>query len=270
MYVTQLDAQGWMKENLPNCGFAEQLFWLDETESTNDDIKRMVYRGYKAPLAVFADAQSKGRGRRGRSFQSAAGKGLYFSLLLSPHCPVEELCTLTAWTAAAVCTALRQACGIDAKIKWPNDIVAEGKKLCGILTELLTGRDGAVEGVIIGIGLNVSQSAEDFGELSTKAVSLAQLMGAAPDRLELARHCLLALDKMHADFPQRRDIYLDSYRKSCLTVGRAVTLSSQAGERRGTAEAVEDDFTLRVRLEDGRVERVSSGEVSVRGLYGYI
>lgn len=236
---------------------------LDSVDSTNDELKRRAQAGERGPLAVIADAQTGGKGRRGRSFQSLAGKGLYLSVLLRPQAPLDQVSQLTAWTAVAVSRAVEAVSGVGPSIKWPNDVLVEGKKLCGILTELVEGR------VIIGMGVNLTQTAHDFGpELQDKAVSMAQL-GAAVDRNALTRALLEELEAMLAAFPAGREEYLQEYRRRCVTLGREVRLVGPGGETPATALDIDDSFALRVRLADGREEAVSSGEVSVRGVLGY-
>ncbi len=236
---------------------------LERIDSTNDELKRRARAGEEGPLAIVAREQTGGKGRRGRSFLSLPGKGLYLSVLFRPDAPAEELSQLTAWTAIAVCRAVERVCGAKVGIKWPNDVLAEGKKLCGILTELVEGR------VVVGMGVNLTQTAADFGPgLADKAVSLAQL-GCPADPAELETALLRELDAMRAAFPRDKADWLAEYRRRCLTLGRAVVLSSPAGEKSAQALDVDEDFALRVRLDDGREETVSSGEVSVRGVLGY-
>lgn len=254
----------------PNRVVGCQVVCLKETDSTNDECKRRAMAGAPTGLAVTADVQTGGRGRRGRSFQSLAGKGLYLSVLLRPQVPLEEVSQLTAWTAVAVCKALERASGIRPGIKWPNDVLVEGKKLCGILTELgVEAETGSLSYVVVGMGTNLTQTGEDFGpELADKAVSLAML-GAPVTRRDLATALLKELDAMNAAFPHGREAYLAEYRRRCVTLGREVRLVSPQGEVGATALDVDDTFALRVRRSDGREETVSSGEVSVRGLLGY-
>ena len=259
-----------LKRALPDCAFTRQLQWLEEIDSTNDEIKRLVSGGACAPLTVIANGQTKGRGRLGRSFLSAGGKGLYLSAYFSPSCPTQQLSMVTAWTAVAVRRAVEKLCGIGAEIKWPNDLVLDGQKLCGILTELLTDKRGEVKGVIVGVGINVTQTAEDFGdELGKTATSLAQHMDAPPTLTALAGAVLAELDKMTAEFPKERSAWLDEYRKHCLTIGRAVTVGSGTDTRQGVAEGVDENFALRVCFEGDVRENIAFGEVSVRGIYGY-
>ena len=249
-----------------------KVLYYDRLDSTNNEIKRLSIDQVENGLAVIADCQTGGRGRRGRSFLSPAGKGLYLSVLMQPHCSVEELSMLTAWSAVALCRAVERACGVRPGIKWPNDLVLNRKKLCGILTELeWEAESGEFSCVIIGAGINVSQDEADFGpEVAPIAISLAQALGTAPDRTELAAQVIRSLNALYDDFPAQNAAYLDHFRRDCLTVGNPIKVISGAGERIGTATGISDDFGLTVRWEDGSTETLTSGEVSVRGLYDYV
>ena len=249
-----------------------KVLYYDRLDSTNNEIKRLSIDQVENGLAVIADCQTGGRGRRGRSFLSPAGKGLYLSVLMQPHCSVEELSMLTAWSAVALCRAVERACGVRPGIKWPNDLVLNRKKLCGILTELeWEAESGEFSCVIIGAGINVSQDEADFGpEVAPIAISLSQALGTAPDRTELAAQVLRALNALYDDFSAQNAAYLDHFRRDCLTVGNPIKVISGAGERIGTATGISDDFGLTVRWEDGSTETLTSGEVSVRGLYDYV
>ncbi len=289
--VTTLRSEGYAIEALPTRGYrlleepdllrGERLadpsrvvgcevVCLDSVDSTNDELKRRAIQGAPTGVAVTAEVQTGGKGRRGRSFQSLAGKGLYLSVLLRPQVPLEQVSQLTAWTAIAVCRAVEGLCSAKPSIKWPNDVLVDGKKLCGILTELgVEAETGALSYVVVGMGTNLSQTAADFGpELADKAVSLAML-GAEVRRADLARALLGELDAMNAAFPDGREGYLAEYRRRCVTLGREIKLVRPQGETVATALDVDDDFSLLVRLPDGTEGRIASGEVSVRGLLGY-
>ena len=238
-------------------------------DSTNTEVKRRAAAGAAEGLAVLAEGQTAGRGRRGRSFQSLSGKGLYLSVLLRPAVSLAELSQLTAWTAVAVCRGIQSCCGAEPQIKWTNDILLNGKKLCGVLTELeLEAESAAPSHVVVGLGVNVSQTAADFGpELADIATSL-ELEGFSVRRAELAGQILAALDDLYAAFPAGKADYLSDYRARCATTGREVLLLRGDAQVPAFAEAVDDDFGLVVRCPDGRRETVTSGEVSVRGLMG--
>ena len=255
----------------PNRQVGKALVCLDTVDSTNNEVKRRAVDAVPDGLAVVAAQQTGGRGRRGRTFVSPPG-GLYLSALLRPQCPLEQVSALTAWSAVAVCNAIQQVCGVRPGIKWPNDVILDGRKLCGILTELeLEGETAALRYVVVGIGVNLSQTEADFGpEVAPVAISLAQALGAAPRRAEVAAALLDALDKLDRDFPGQWDNWLERYRADCITVGRQIKVLRGQKERIGTAVGVDHTFALVVRWADGSEEALSSGEVSVRGLLCYV
>lgn len=251
----------------------QEVVCLDTVDSTNSEVKRRAADGAMEGLAVISDEQTAGRGRRGNAFQSLKGKGLFCSVLLRPQVALDALSQLTAWTAVAVCRAIESCCGLTCGIKWTNDIILDGKKLCGILTELeFEAESAAAVAVVVGVGVNVGQTEADFGsDLSPIATSLTQALGRPVRRAELAVHLLTALDEMYASFPQGKEDYLTEYRRRCVTTGHEVALVRPDGSREPAfAQEVDNDFALVCRLPDGSTRTVSAGEVSVRGLLGYV
>lgn len=248
-----------------------QVLCLDTIDSTNEEVKRQAGTGAQEGLAVLSAIQTGGKGRRGRVFSSPEG-GLYLSLLLRPDCPMAALFQITAWVAVAVCRGIFNATGLNIGIKWTNDLVLEGKKLGGILTELgFEGESGAINYVAVGIGLNLTQQPEDFPpELREIATSLAQHMEFPPQRNLLATELLKALDEMYSHFPTAHQNYWEAYRQNCLTLGQHCHILRHNGEVAPVfAEDIDKDFGLVVRHPDGQLETVTAGEVSVRGLFGY-
>lgn len=262
---------GELAQALAGRRLGRELVCLETVDSTNSEIKRRAAAGAEEGLTVLADGQTGGRGRLGRSFVSPAGKGLYCSVLLRPACPLEELLCLTAWTAVAVCNAIEQVCQVRPAIKWTNDVMLQGRKLCGILTELgVEGESGQVDYVVVGVGVNLSQTAEDFGpQVAPVAISLAQALGSPPRRSEMAAGLISALDDMYTAFPAQKEAWLARYRADCITTGREVRIMRRGGTEPAFAESIDQEFALVVRHPDGRREVLSSGEVSVRGLSGY-
>ena len=179
--------------------------------------------------------------------------------------------TLTAHAAVAVCEAISTACGVETEIKWTNDVVLNGRKLCGILTEItLEAETGLVDSVVIGVGVNVNYKPDGFPEdLRAVAGSIFSETGIRADRARLAAEMILALDRMNEAWIQNPGAYLDSYRKLCSTTGKEVRVIRGDVVRDAFALEITDDFALRVRYVDGTEEILKSGEVSVRGLYGY-
>lgn len=254
----------------PGAAVGGEVVCLEVTDSTNNECKRRAAQGARSGLVVIAGEQTGGKGRRGRSFQSLPGKGLYLSVLLRPQVSLPEVQQLTAWCAVAVCRAVESLGDLPCRIKWVNDPLLDGKKLCGILCELGVDDDGRLDYVVVGIGINVSQTGADFGpELSSTATSLGQHMTPTPRRSDVARALIGELNALWESFPQRREAYLEEYRRRCATTGREVKLLRNGETREAFAERINADFTLHVRFPDGSEEDIFSGEASVRGLEGY-
>ena len=256
----------------PDVRVGGELVCLDRVDSTNTYLKRRGAEGAPHGLAALAEEQTGGRGRRGRRFESPKGAGLYLSVLLRPDCAPAEAVPLTAWVGVAVCDGVEAACGLRPRIKWTNDIILGGRKLCGILTEMsVEGETGALQYVVAGMGINVRETEEDFARagLADVATSLA-MEGRAVDRCVLAACLLTALDRMAKEFPAEKERWLERYRADCLTPGRQVVLLRPDGPEEARAVGIADDFGLLVERPDGRTEKVTFGEVQVRGVAGYV
>ena len=237
------------------------VFFADCVDSTNLYLRRMAEQAADG-TAVVARRQSAGRGRSGRSFLSPEG-GLYLSALFRPACEPERLPTLTPVAAVAVCRAVGRVCGRQCAIKWPNDVVLGGKKICGILVESVLG--GGRPCVIVGIGVNVNTAAFPE-ELRAVAGSIASVSGEETDLDALAAALLAELDDCYAAWLADEGFCLAEYRARCLTPGCEVL----CGGRSALAEGIGEDYSLLVSYPDGTREALRFGEVSVRGLYGYV
>lgn len=262
---------GELEHGLGGCLLGRELCCLEEVDSTNTEAKRRAMAGAQEGTVVVAGKQTGGRGRRGRVFQSPRG-GLYLTVLLRPRMLPAQAVNITAWTAVAICDGIEAACGVRPGIKWPNDIILEGKKLCGILTEMeVEGETGALQWVVVGIGTNTHHSLEDFPEeVRPLAISLT-MAGYPVRRAELAVQQIRALDGMYRDFTAGRNMrWLEQYRKDCVTLGKEVYLLREGRREQALALDVDQEFGLVVRFPDGRTETITSGEVSVRGLLGYV
>ena len=257
---------------LSDARVGSQLMCLDVVDSTNTECKRQAMSGAPEGLVVTAEEQTGGRGRRGRGFQSPRGKGLYLSALFRPDLEPGRVSDFTAWVAVAVCDGIEACCGIRPQIKWTNDIILNGKKLVGILTELsLVSETNTLDYMVTGIGVNVNQTAEDFSpEIQDMATSLSLALGHPVRRADLAAQIILALDRMYAGYPEDRAEYLEKYRAGCITTGHQVQLITPTARRQAFALEIDDDFNLVVELYNGKRETISAGEVSVRGMYGYV
>lgn len=245
------------------------LHRFETIDSTNTYLKQLAEAGAEGGTAVIAHSQTGGRGRLGRSFHSPAGSGIYLSYLLRPNCKPEGLMHLTCAVAVAMCDAVEKATGLRPGIKWTNDLVWQKRKLGGILTELGF-ENGLVSYAVVGIGINCTQTEEDFPrELRAIATSLSAVSGKAVDMAELEEQMLAALQTMAESLDRKEDI-LRRYRSDCVTLGQQVCVVRADEVTYGTALDVDGDGALVVRFEDGSVRAVSSGEVSVRGMYGYL
>ena len=245
-----------------------EILYYDEIDSTNTCTKRLAQEGAADGTAVIAGCQTAGRGRLERSFQSPPDKGLYLTVLLRSRLPPQRLLPVTALAGVALCDAVERLCGIRPGLKWPNDPVLSGRKLCGILTEMTGGGD-----LVLGIGVNVTQTAADFSpEVAEMATSLLLALGRPVSRAELAARLLEELDRMYAALlAGDLTAYLAAYRRDCVNLGRQVQLVSSDGKRETvTAQGIDGEFGLIVGNGEGREWTVRSGEVSVRGLYGYV
>lgn len=249
-----------------------QLTCFQVIDSTNNYLKREAINA-KDGSVVVANEQTGGRGRLGRSFASQADKGIYLSALLRPNVLPAQALNLTAFVAVAVCEGIEAATGLKPQIKWTNDIVLNDRKVCGILTEMsVEGESGALQHIVTGIGINVNQTAEDFPEeLREVAASLRMVRGEVVQRGRLAAEIINALDRMYDAWTSDGGDYLERYRSRCLTVGRQVKLLRADGSvEEAHALSVDDDFGLVVEHPDSHRETITSGEVSVRGLWGYV
>jgi BirA family biotin operon repressor/biotin-[acetyl-CoA-carboxylase] ligase len=237
---------------------------FEQTTSTNDVVEKLARDGVKEGVAVFAESQTKGRGRLGRVWQSPTHKGLWFSVLLRPNLRPQETTQLTVISATALRRAVKTVTGLNADIKWPNDLLIGGKKAAGILTEMSAELD-RVRYIIIGIGVDVNQSAAEFPEeLKKIATSLKIEAGAEVCRAELATEILRELDRDYARINAGKfSEVADEWEAACVTIGKNVAVHTGDRKFRGRAEALDDDGALLVRTEHGHLERVIGGDVTL-------
>lgn len=250
--------------------FPWQVHWFNTVDSTNTQAKAMAQAGAPQGTVLIAGWQTGGRGRMGRSFSSPGGAGLYLSVILRPNCNAEELMHLTCAAGVAACDAVEQSCGLRPGIKWINDLILENRKLGGILTEMaVNAKTGLVDFAVIGIGINCLQTTEDFPpELQNIAISL-KTAGHQPNMAHLAASLICALHKMSLQL-QNPDSVMKRYRQDCITLGQEVVVLKDDEKQYGTALDVDAEGALIVRFRNGTLQAVNSGEVSVRGMYGYI
>ena len=258
-----------MKES---CLWQDSLLWFDTVDSTNTRAKELAAQGAPSGTFLIADHQTGGRGRRGRSFHSPAGSGIYMSVILRPSCAPTEVMHLTCAAAVAMCDAVEAVCGSRPGIKWTNDLVFGKRKIAGILTELGIGPGGKLDYCIIGIGINCCQNDSDFPEeIRGIAGSLHSVTGKDIDRAKAAAAMADALCRMGRQLLTGKAAIMDRYRRDCITLGQRVSVVKADGAvRHGTALDTDEDGGLLVRFDNGLTETVNSGEVSIRGMYGYV
>lgn len=249
----------------------DRLHFFPILDSTNDQLKKLACQGAAHGTVLLADRQTGGHGRMGRSFHSPAGAGIYMSILLRPQCAPGDLMHLTCAAAVAMCDAVEAAAGLRPGIKWTNDLVWGRKKLGGILTELGLSPGGGTDYAIIGIGINCCQQADNFpADIQDIAGSLAMVTGKSIDRSRVAAAMLEALWQMDLRLLTEKDAILTRYRGDCVTIGQEISLVRGGEVRHGKALRVDDNGALVVQFAPGQTETVNSGEVSVRGMYGYV
>lgn len=247
----------------------DRIQFFETITSTNDVLKQLANQGAPEGTVLVADCQTGGRGRLGRTFLSPSQVGIYLSVLLRPNCKPSELMHLTCASATATCTAIQEAAGFRPGIKWTNDIVYENRKLSGTLTELSIQPDGSTAYAIIGTGINCNQM--DFPpEIRDIAGSLKMAIGRQINRALVAAKLIDALYDTNRRLLTGKSEIIASYRRDCVTLGRKISVIQKDRVRHGTALDVDEAGALLVRFDDGSVETVNSGEVSVRGMYNYV
>lgn len=253
-----------VRHGLDTSVIARRVVHLERASSTNDEAERLAREGAPDGTVVIAEEQTAGRGRVGREWRSPRGKGIYLSVVLRPALPPARVSFLTLCGAVAAQQAIAScAPGVRASLKWPNDVLVGGRKVCGILTELTTEADRIHHGVV-GVGMNANHAPGDLAGI-TAATSLRIETGAAVSRPALARAFLKALDAQYALLAAGRYAeIIDRWLGASETVGRRVRVSSLSGERwEGVATGLDDDGCLLVRLDTGLTRRATGGDVAL-------
>lgn len=237
---------------------------FQSTTSTNDVVEKLARDGVPEGVVVFADTQTRGRGRLGRNWVSPPGKGLWFSVLLRPDLRPQQATQLTVASATALERAITAASGLQPEIKWPNDVLIGGRKVAGILTELNAELDH-VKYVILGIGVNVNLNPGELPQdLRKIATSLKAALGKPVSRPELAAAILRELDEDYARVRSGRfaDV-AEEWAARCSTLGHEVVIRVGHRQVRGRAETLGEDGALLLRTEHGHLERIIGGDVTL-------
>ena len=297
--INQLKEEGYRIESVPRRGYrlvespedilsiseissrlttqwaGRKLYYFDTTGSTNNDAKRLAEEGEPHGTVVVADIQNAGKGRRGRAWQTLSGTALSFTLLLRPDFAPDKASMITLVMALSVAQAVEEVAGAVATIKWPNDIVVNKKKICGMLTEMtMTPEMDEIQYIVVGVGINVNNgSPEEFEEeIRQAATSLRIETGRQIGRAVLLGRVLVRFEENYAAFLATLDLsrLRESYQRHLQGVGSEVRVLDPAGEYTGISHGINDQGELIVVKENGEKVQVYAGEVSVRGLYGYV
>jgi BirA family biotin operon repressor/biotin-[acetyl-CoA-carboxylase] ligase len=243
------------------------VFCYDTIDSTNEEAKRQALKGAPGGSLFLAEQQTGGKGRLGRSWVSPPASGIWFTVLLRPEAIPMNIAATTLLAGMAVCGAVREVTGCDAMIKWPNDVVAGTRKICGILTEMSVEKDRA-EFVVIGIGVNANSTAFPE-ELREKATSIRLETGRPVHRVALLQEILRRLEHLLKENAAGLSAsFLENYKANCVSLGRQVGFRRGGVPMTGTAVDISPEGELIVRLPDGSLQTVFTGEVNIQGFYG--
>ncbi len=254
-----------IKTGLNSSVIGSEVLVFDQVASTNDLARDYLAKNFPEGLTVVADSQTRGRGRLGRAWHSAPGLGLYFSVLLRPRIDARHMPRLALMASVAVADAIGEFVRSAAKLKWPNDVLLNGKKTCGILSEYC--QTGSAEGVVVGIGVNVNHRLDQLPEeFRSVATSLFIENGEPVNRGGLLRVILQRLDEEYRDFlAHGGEILVEKWSKRTDMFGKQVTVTRGTASIRGTATGLDRAGNLAVLTEDGRQLSFESGEVTLNG-----
>ena len=248
----------------------KKIRYYEQLDSTNMKVSELALEGAEHGTVVVAGCQTAGKGRRGRAWESPSEDNIYMSILLRPEFEADRAPMVTLVMAYSVAKVLRENGFADVQIKWPNDLVLSGKKVCGILTEMhLQGT--TIDSIVVGVGLNVNTTSFSE-ELVDKATSLFLECGKLLNKEQFIVDIVETFMEMYDRFAEAGDLEFlqDAYNAILVNKNREVRILEPENEYTAYAYGINQNGELVVRLEDGTEKNVYAGEVSVRGLYGYI
>ncbi len=276
-YVPDIINPWEIKEGLDTNIIGKDIHCFFEVDSTNNHAKTLAQDGCDDGTVVLAERQTRGRGRLGRSWDSMDRKGIWMSVVLRPAVGLEDVQIITLAASVAVVSALKKEMDIDAGIKWPNDIILGGKKVCGILTEMSMEME-RINFLVLGIGMNFSHEKSDFPEeIRDRATSLGIYLKEKKGldisefrRSHLVKAILSELERVYDIINKgKAGVIIEEWKKYSVTLGKEVLIKYREDQYTGIAEDIDQNGRLIVKQGDGTVREVLSGEVSVRGLLGY-
>ncbi|HHX63066.1 MAG TPA: biotin--[acetyl-CoA-carboxylase] ligase [Epulopiscium sp.] len=250
--------------------FGKEIYDYKEVDSTNVIAKAKAREGAKEGTVFIAESQTGGKGRLGKVWESPSGTGIWMSIVVRPEIVPQEVSGITLVAGLAICKAIRKVTSLSAYIKWPNDIVVNGKKVCGILTEMSAEID-RVNYVIIGIGINVNTT-KFPEELRKIATSLKIESGIDYSRKDIVAQVLMLFEEYYQKYVQGESLQgaLEEYKDLCITLKNEVSIIDKDKSYEATPLDIDKTGALIVEKKDGSIEKITSGEVSVRGIYGYV
>jgi BirA family biotin operon repressor/biotin-[acetyl-CoA-carboxylase] ligase len=251
-----------IRHGLRTKAIGKEIHFSQELTSTNTLAMGLAADGVPEGTVVIAETQTSGKGRLGRKWISTKGN-LYLSVVLRPNIPIHKAPLITLTGAVAVASAIRTTSGLEAGIKWPNDILISGKKVCGLLTEMSAEQD-RIRHIVLGIGVDVNM---EMGELPPDVRSLSTTLaaeaGAKINRTALLQQVLRDLERWYQKFLANDGDVLDEWKKLNITVGNRITVSGAGEALNGLAQGVDSDGRLIVRLDNGTVRTLAAGDVTI-------
>lgn len=242
----------------------QRIICFRETDSTNEVAFKLAEEGAEEGTVVIAEKQRRGKGRLGRRWESPAGVNLYCSVILRPPILPMQAAQLTFLSSVAVASAISETTALRPAIKWPNDVLINGRKVAGLLNEM-SAETEKVNFVVLGIGVNINMQLTQFpDDLRHPATSLAQEAGKAINRIEFTRNLLKTLDELYGSYLDQGYAHIrEEWLARCDICGRKVKVSFQEREITGVALGIDDYGALLLQLSDGRVEKVLAGDVTI-------
>ena len=252
-----------IKERLQTSCFGKEVIYLPSTTSTNRVAKKAAQKGVQEGTLIITDHQTEGRGRLDRTWWSPPGKDLLFSLIFRPSLTITQTFRLTVVSSLAIAEAIRQETGLEALIKWPNDIFVKGKKIAGILSEV-SGTSETLEYVIVGMGINVNSNPAAYPEIHDKATSLRREFRQDFPRLELLvtilEHIETYYQRLHeGDYSSLKN----RWDALSFITNKSVSVKSMGSAYEGIAESIDDDGILTLRDHTGTKWRIVCADVSL-------
>ncbi|MFH1782760.1 MAG: biotin--[acetyl-CoA-carboxylase] ligase [Candidatus Omnitrophota bacterium] len=254
--LSELELSFDLKTNI----IGKKIYSYKEIDSTNDAAYRLALSGEKEGSIVISESQTKGRGRLGRNWVSPKDKGAYFSVILRPDIMPRETSFITLFSSLAICKTIREKIGLSAVIKWPNDVLINNNKICGILTEM-NGETDKINFVIIGIGININTKKELLPE---GASSLMEEKGSFIPRVDLVKEIFRNIDRYYKHFiDEKRGLILREYKTLSAILDKRIKVSYHNRLIQGHAIDIDNEGALIIRMDSGLNERVLAGDVSI-------